>query len=136
VNGAPLVTPLFVASSVPTAMGGTILDGTYFMTANHVFTGVGGTTGPTGGQVQTTHSFQSGLLNVVTWHAGMTDRLAGRLSGPGNQGTLVTTCGSSGPGGSSTMSYTVSGNQFQLIITNSCPGSVCDPGADAIFVRQ
>ena len=71
VNAASLVNPVFVASGVPTATGGTIVDGTYFLTANRVYTGAGGTTGPTGGQVRNTYSFQSGVMNFVGWHTGL-----------------------------------------------------------------
>jgi hypothetical protein len=135
VNAAPLVDPAYVASGVPAATGGTILDGTYFATANRVYTGVGGTAGPAGGPVKNTYSIQSGLLNSVTWHTGLTAdvRGTGFLSVSGNQLTLTPTCGNELPG---TVGFTASGSTIQMIITNSCPGSACDPGADAVLTRQ
>jgi hypothetical protein len=135
VNSAPLVDPVYVATAVPVASGGSILDGTYYLTANRVYTGIGGTTGPTGGQVKNTYSLQSGLMNWVGWHTGLTTdtRSTARITTSGNQVTATTTCGSEAGG---VQGYTASTSQIQFIITNSCPGSTCDPGADAILTRQ
>jgi hypothetical protein len=54
-----------VASDPPAAQGGTIEDGTYWMTAATVYTGPGGPTGETG-TMQTTILVSGGTIQVVT----------------------------------------------------------------------
>jgi len=44
VNNAPAVTLVAIADSPPAALGGTLVDGTYWLTGFNVFTGPGGTT--------------------------------------------------------------------------------------------
>jgi hypothetical protein len=51
-NTAPLVSEEEVAMAAPKPMGGTVSDGTYFLTTATLFTGPQGGTGPTGTQYQ------------------------------------------------------------------------------------
>jgi hypothetical protein len=58
-NGAPVVTQVFVGEPEPLPIGGSIVQGTYFLTAANVYTGVGGNAGPTGFTFQETLSFNT-----------------------------------------------------------------------------
>lgn len=48
VNAATVIDQLFVATAAASGDGGTLVSGTYFMTAASVYTGVDGGAGPTG----------------------------------------------------------------------------------------
>lgn len=137
-NGAPLVTPAFVASALPAGSGGSIVDGTYFLTANRVYTGPGGTVGPmTGADVRTTYAIQSGRLDMVTWHTGLSSdvRASGWVS---SAGSVLQTCGPLEmlDNGKSTTSFTATPTQIQFIVDNHCTSAPCDLGGDAILSRQ
>jgi hypothetical protein len=55
-NDGAIVTVENVGETIPAAIGGTIATGTYSLTAENYYTGVGGTAGPTGATVQETLS--------------------------------------------------------------------------------
>ncbi|MEO6572850.1 MAG: hypothetical protein ABIP89_03345 [Polyangiaceae bacterium] len=65
-NDAPQVVPVQVAADAPAATGGTIADGTYFLTADQTFTGVGGATGPTPPGKKRTFVFAGSSFQEVT----------------------------------------------------------------------
>jgi hypothetical protein len=67
-NGAPLITQQRVASAAPTAQGGTITDGTWYLTACKLYTGAGGATGPTTYKLQRTWVISGNTVNVVRVH--------------------------------------------------------------------
>lgn len=64
-NSGPLVVANQVAEDAPAPLGGTIVDGTYYLTASIVYTGPGGATGPIGSGGAETHVYRSGELRLV-----------------------------------------------------------------------
>jgi hypothetical protein len=135
VNSAPLVNPAYVASIVPAAAGGAIVDGTYYATANRVYSGVGGTSGPSTEQIRVVFTFQSGVVNWVNWHTGLSAdiRGTGSLAVSGNLLTITPTCGTGPP---EPFGFTASGSTIQFIFTNACTAIPCDLGSDVILTRQ
>ncbi|MGH7435781.1 MAG: hypothetical protein ACRENE_08905 [Polyangiaceae bacterium] len=63
-NPAPLVTIVQVASAPPAFQGGTVVDGTYALTSEAIYTGAGGATGPMG-TASITIQFKSGTIQVA-----------------------------------------------------------------------
>jgi hypothetical protein len=65
-NAAAAVPMTNVASAAPQPTGGTIPDGTYFVTAYQQYTGTAGASGPTGVTYQGTNVVAGGTYNSVT----------------------------------------------------------------------
>jgi hypothetical protein len=63
-NSAPAVTLLQVASDPPAFQGGTVVDGTYTLTSETIYTGDGGATGAMG-TASITIQFKSGTIQVA-----------------------------------------------------------------------
>ena len=129
-----------MASELPVATGGTVVDGTYFLTANKVYSGPGGTSGPTGGSVRSTFSIQSGTIRSVSWHDGLTEdvRWTGTWVTSGNQGTITTLCGPA-QAQDGTSSFTASGSELRIITAlppPPDPNGIRDRGGEGIFTRQ
>ena len=83
VNTAPTVTANWVATAAPTPAGGTIVDGTYVLTAVTEYSGPGGSTGPT--------STSTSLLLTIS---GNTMQQVGRIGGQERRyTTLISTSG-------------------------------------------
>jgi hypothetical protein len=61
-NEGAIITVENVGESLPAAIGGTIAEATYLLTAENYYTGVGGTAGPTGATVQQTLSLTDTTL--------------------------------------------------------------------------
>jgi hypothetical protein len=64
VNSGQPVTPNQVAGDAPPFQGGTVVDGTYVLTSESIYTGDGGATGPGGNPQTITIAFQSGTIQV------------------------------------------------------------------------
>jgi hypothetical protein len=58
-----------VAEATPTAAGGTLVDGTYVLTARQIYTGVGGATGPTGEMRRQTLVISNAASGTATVHS-------------------------------------------------------------------
>jgi hypothetical protein len=65
-NTAPPVNVISVPSAMPQAVGGSVVDGTYWKTASVVYTGSGGASGPTGKTEQTVLVLACGRFDLVT----------------------------------------------------------------------
>jgi hypothetical protein len=89
VNGATAVTKTQVAMAPPTLLGGTVVDGTYFLTDYSIFTGPQGATGPMG-TVQTTLQITGSTLQVVNSDSPPTRTVTLMTSGTGF--TAKTSC--------------------------------------------
>lgn len=101
-NTAPVVAEQNVASAPPTPAGGTIADGTYFLTAAKVFTGAGGATGPTGVTYQMDSKWAGGAfeyVEAITGGTGAGGKYAGTYATSGTAITITFTCGSTGKSG-------------------------------------
>jgi hypothetical protein len=71
------------------------VDGTYYLTANNVYSGPGGTSGPSAVQMRNAYAIGDGLLQYVGWRTGQAgdSRSTARYLATGNQVTGTTTCG-------------------------------------------
>ena len=65
-NAAPSIPITNVASDAPAPTGGTIPDGTYFVTASQIYTGAGGAAGPTGVTYRATNRVTGTHYDAVT----------------------------------------------------------------------
>jgi hypothetical protein len=138
VNSAPGVHVVSVPANLPTPTGGTIVDGTYYLTENNIYTGPGGSSGASSGLIRNTYVFQSGLLNAVTWHDGIAgdgDRSTWSVHVSGSQLVSAPTCGASGGGSSA---FTSSGNTIRLITPNpQYPATnPFEQGSEGVLTRQ
>jgi hypothetical protein len=61
-----LIEKMHVAAELPTALGGTLVDGTYVMTQHNWYHGLGGSSGPSGELVQATMLLSGGSFASVT----------------------------------------------------------------------
>lgn len=95
-NTAQVVQEQDVAGPAPTAAGGVIADGTYFLTAARVFTGDGGAAGPTGAVYQVTLKTSAGVYEDVqssTGAAVANGEYSGTYAVSGPELTIHLTCG-------------------------------------------
>jgi hypothetical protein len=110
VNSAQSVMVQQVAMDPPSPAGGTILDGTYDLTAVAIYTGPNGPSGPSGSS-QTTISISGATIQVVT--SGQPDRQTVTLATQGSAFTATDTC----PDNKVTMgSYSASGTTFTIFL--------------------
>lgn len=89
VNSAQSVTVQQVAMDPPSPTGGTIVDGTYDLTAVAIYTGPNGPSGPSG-MSQTTISVAGATIQVVS--NGQPDRRTVTLATQGSAFTATDTC--------------------------------------------
>ncbi len=66
-NSAPSVAQQYAAGQAPAPSGGTIPDGTYFVTASSVYIGDAGLTGPTGAMLKQTELVTGGAFKLVSF---------------------------------------------------------------------
>lgn len=92
VNQGTLLAIQQVAQAAPTPAGGTILDGTYVVTASTIYTGVGGLTGPNGSMVQATSVNSAGTYQYVDEGGGTVNRSIGTFSTGATDITITQTC--------------------------------------------
>lgn len=122
-NSGSVVTETYVAEQLPVPLGGAIAAGVYALTGAFVYTGVGGSSGPTGNQYQETVSFDGSAFADVA-AAGIVDAgtlgsnalASGTYTQSGTQLTLTTTCPS---GAIRTVPYTSTGNTIRLYAAQS-----------------
>lgn len=88
VNVAPEVQIVAESSDPPPATGGAIADGTYVARNATIYTGAGGTSGPTGSTLQMTVAIAGSLSETVTNGVASSSK----MTTSGNQLTYETTC--------------------------------------------
>jgi hypothetical protein len=92
-NAASVIMGQNVASSEPTAMGGSIPDGTYYVTAVTFYQGPGGTAGPTGQTYQFTSHVSGGTYEAIeSISGGKATVFSGTLSISGPNIVVTQTC--------------------------------------------
>lgn len=120
-NAAAVVMEQSVATAEPAATGGTIPDGTYFVTAATIYAGPGGATGPTG----TTYQFTS-HVSGMTYDAiesitgGKASVSSGTLVTSGTNVTVQQTCPATDAGPSTLNQFSSDGTTVTLY-TSSTP---------------
>ncbi len=92
VNQGTLLATLQVAQAAPSPGGGTIVDGTYVVTASTIYTGVNGVTGPNGAMVRATSVNSAGAYQYIDDGGGTVNRSAGTYSTTTTNITIVQTC--------------------------------------------
>ncbi len=118
-NNASLVSEEDVADTLPTAIGGTLATGTYFLTAVNTYTGRNGNSGPTGNQYQETEFFDVATYTdaraVGNAEAGVGDTTyaSGVYSTSGNVLSIEASCPS--PGGIQ-KTFSVNGNTLHVFV--------------------
>jgi hypothetical protein len=118
-NNAPVVVRGQVDTAVPAPLAGTIGTGTYYLTADNVYTGAGGTTGSTGQETQETLFLDVSSYQAVeasgTTDAGLGNSASssGAYATSGPNLSLTATCP---PGAGLSGSYTVSGSVLHFYV--------------------
>ena len=135
VNSAPEVAPVYVPADLPVPAGGELSDGTYHVTANSIYTGPGGGSGPTGASIRNTFDFRTGVLQGVTWYVGRGERrFTAAFSASGTWLSLAPLCGEVEEGN---FGFTASGGELRIIAANPFyPASSTDQGAVTTLTRQ
>ncbi len=115
-NTAPVVEEEQQPTDPPQPDGGTLVDGTYFLTAVTVYTGDGGASGPDGRMTQQTSTSASGTGQSVTTEGGCTSHSSSALTFDGNMIALTGTCPACTPPpcGSVALGYTATPSTFIL----------------------
>ncbi|MBK7579063.1 MAG: hypothetical protein IPI67_02555 [Myxococcales bacterium] len=117
-NGASPIDETKVATSQPAPTGGTLVDGTYFLTSYAINTGPGGSAGPTGKKIRHTlvisgASSGTATLQSVREKLGEAElRTTGTATSSGTNLNIQLTCGVSG---STSIGYTVTSTGLQLL---------------------
>lgn len=92
-NVAANVTANQVDESIPTAVGGSLVDGTYVLTATTYYTGAGGATGPTGKAQALTMKIAAGTFEQVVSDDGVPSTpTSGTITISGTGWTHANTC--------------------------------------------
>ena len=65
-NGAPVIAQQYAPGDPPAPSGGTIVDGTYFVTAATIFTADAGATGPTGALIRETDVISGTTFQIAS----------------------------------------------------------------------
>ena len=111
VNGAAVTSKTSHAAATPAMTGGTIADGTYFLTAMDDYNGETGST-----THQETWRFTNGTVDVITAENGAAaTRYSGTFSTSGNMVTFSFTCPMTG---SVTSPLTATSNELQTVNSN------------------
>lgn len=134
VDSAAEVQSVYVAASLPAPAGGSIQDGTYHLTAERLYTGVGGASGPTGQSTSVVLAFQSGRLQIVSRGSGagaVEERTTLGYEVSGAELILTPLCGM-GPGDPERVGFTAAGTELRLLD----PGTPPEPGKEAVLTRQ
>ena len=92
VNVAPVIAGQIVAANLPTPMGGTMVDGTYFETAYTIYAGPGGATGPEGVDHQLTAILAGRTARVAVLANGVQKRYVFNIATSGTQTTWTPSC--------------------------------------------
>lgn len=133
VDSAAEVQSAFVAAPLPAPAGGAILDGTYHLTGESVFTGPGGASGPIGQTVATVFALQGGTAQLVSRRTGADageERATLAYQVSGSELILTPLCGM-GPGDGERIGFTAAGAELRLIE----PGPP-ELGKEAVLTRQ
>ncbi len=92
-NGATTVSINNVPAAVPAPMGGTLVDGTYYLTQASVYTGAGGASGSTGATLQASTVLSGGTYQYVQNQNGKGDSAtSGTYTTSGTSITVEQTC--------------------------------------------
>lgn len=133
-NGASSISVQQVAQNPPSAGGGPIVDGTYFLTDATIYTGPGGPTGP-GGTTQTTIQITGSTVQVVVADGQPPSRTT-TLATSGVSFTSTDTCPDTAvQSGSYTATTTSTSTTFVVILD----GGTDDAGARTLvetFTKQ
>jgi hypothetical protein len=122
-NGASVVMEQSVATAEPAATGGTIPDGTYFVTAATSYAGPGGMTGPTGTTYQFTSHVSAGTYDAIeSITGGKASVTTGTLVTSGTNITIQQTCPATDGGLSPYNQFSSDGTTVTLY-TSSMPFS-------------
>jgi len=122
-NGASVVMEQSVATAEPAATGGTIPDGTYFVTAATVYAGPGGMTGPTGTTYQfTTHISANTYDAIESVTGGAASVFSGTFAINGTSAQILQTCPATDSGVSPYDQITSDGTTV-TVYTSSLPFS-------------
>jgi hypothetical protein len=128
-NSAAVITYSQVSQNPPTPQGGTMVDGTYFMTAANIYTGPNGPSGPSG-MAQTTIQVTAGTIQIV--ETGQPPTQTVTLATSGTSFTATQTC----PGSKVTQgSYTATPATILIFLD----GGTDDAGARTLvetFTKQ
>jgi hypothetical protein len=89
---APAIDLNQVASQEPTAMGGTVFDGTYYLTKWTIYTGPGGATGPLPLTLQVRRDFAGGIVQTVQSDGSSIRRFTATLTTAGTAFTETDSC--------------------------------------------
>jgi hypothetical protein len=117
VDSATEVQPVYVPTSPPTLSGASIVDGTYVLTANNIYTNTGGPSGPTSWTTRSAYSLQSGTLQVADWRSGVGEvRSTSAYQVSGSQLLLTPICGWNGVAYEPLRPYFgASGNELRML---------------------
>src|SRR4029077_14547108 len=63
---APAIQEIQVATAPPAALGGTVVDGTYYLSESIIYTGPGGASGPSGNSIRDTVVIANTASGVAT----------------------------------------------------------------------
>lgn len=132
----PEVQTTNVAADLPAPAGGTIVDGTYYLTAENVYTGPGGASGPTGVTVANVVVIQGGTVQFASRRSGAEvgeERGTLGYEVSGAELLLTPLCGL-GPGQAESNGFTATGNVLRLI--EPPPAGTLEPGKEAVLTRQ
>jgi hypothetical protein len=116
-GASPTVTTQQEAAAQPPAAGGSIANGTYWLTSRTEYTGPGGAAGPLMEVMRAVYSFNNGVLQMATFNPGACsiNRQEGTIAVSGVGITYTNTCGCSGGGCGGSTSYTATATTFSLV---------------------
>ena len=117
-NNATPINVQQVGEALPAPIGGAIVAGTYYLTAVNIYTGLGGTSGPTGEVVQETLSFGVGIIQDISAigadaGVGAATGYSANYTTTGSSITVSYTCPVAAP---ATATYSAIGSTFHLFV--------------------
>jgi hypothetical protein len=118
VNTTIAVERIAVPNQLPVALGGALQDGTYRITDFAVYTGAGGSSGPTGATVAAVISLDNGRIEQVTkLNGNAEERSSGAFTVNGNSLVVTLSCPTAAT--PTTVGYTATASQLSLIFSSS-----------------
>jgi hypothetical protein len=129
----PLVTPTCSDDAIPSGIGGTIVDGTYFLTAETFYADVCPQPPMSGTLVITGYCWQQSADGQA---AGESTTASALVVAQGNQIIVTPTCTASGASSNATTeTFTVSGTTLTLFTMNAALGN-CNPDYVSVYTKQ